>query len=45
MATPPRREDFDLAAMAGTSEGERIRATQNAQQEAPEPFYDGEYPA
>ena len=45
MATPPRREDFDLAAMSGVSEGEKIRQAWNADQETPEPFYDGDEPA
>lgn len=44
-ATTPRPEDFDLAAMSGMSEGERLRNAMNAEQETPESFYDGDEPA
>lgn len=43
--TPPRPEHFDLAAMSGMSEGERLRNAMNAEQETPESFYDGGEPA
>ena len=42
---PPRPEDFDLAAMSGVSEGERLRKAMDVEQETPEPFYDGDEPA
>jgi len=43
--TAPRPEHFDLAAMSGMSEGERLRNAMNAEQETPESFYDGGEPA
>lgn len=39
------KNDFDLAAMSGMSEGERLRNAMDSQQEAPDQFYDGDEPA
>lgn len=41
----PTQSDYDLAAHTAPNRGKALRDRMNAEQETPEPFYDGDEPA